>query len=288
MGDRVRIVTARDQPVELDALGGELLSAVGEPRVDQPHRHDHHRPADRDVEGPVVAGADHDSGGDHRVDGGQAACPVVVGRAPHDQRHPQRPAGVQAGERGQAVGQPSHALRGRRVGGPPAVVGVQAHHVDVAAAESWRGRREQEVAGQADHAGHDQSPAGGRVVLGAFAVEPDQHEQGHDVVGGGVPEVGRDRDPRVGGEPVVERMLPVDVEHVLEAAQVAGAALRGREVLVGEGAGQAVQRVERGEEDDLAHATAAQEAPPGDRGLHPRPHTHQPILSGDPQPLHHH
>ena len=140
---------AGDALVELDLAPLDQLPLVGEPRVDQPHRHDHHRPADGDVEDPVVAGADHHDGGDQRVHPGQTTGPVVAGRATDHQRYPQRPAGVQAREGGQLVGQLAHALRRGGVGAPPAVGGVEAQDVGVAAEHPRRSGRQQEVAGQA-------------------------------------------------------------------------------------------------------------------------------------------
>ena len=118
-------------------------------------------------------------------------------------------------------------------------------------------------------------------MLRTLPVEPDQHERRDDVVGRGVPVAGRDRGPGVGDEPVVDVVLPVEVEHPLEVEQVAGAVLGRPEVAVGEGAGDAVEDVEGADEEDLAHATTPEETPPGDRHLDARSNTHDFILSGD-------
>ena len=235
----------------------------------------------------MVAGADHDDGGDQR----RASRPGRAARGwscSDGRRAPPTAPSRRAGSgRRPARWSARPCPRGRRVGAPPAGAGVQAEDVDVLAAEQpRRSRREQEVAGQRDQARDHQRPAGRRVVGGALAEQPHQHGQGHHVVGRGVPVAGRHRRPAVVGEPVVERVLPVEVEHPLEVEQVAGAVLGRREVVLGEGAGHAVEEVEGADQRDLAHATSPEELPPGDR-RHDRSHAHPVILSKGAPKTHH-
>ena len=222
----------------------------------------------------MVAGADHDQARDGRV------CPatdphpgppaVARGVLLQHQRHPQRPAGVQGREGRELVGQAAQALGGRGVAAPPPVTGRQRQHVGVPAEQAGRRGREQQVGHQRDDRADQQRPAGGDVDVAASAVEPDQHDGGDDVVGGGVPEGAEEAQSARDGEELVDGPLPRQVEGALDVEQLGGATLGRAQGVAREHPRAAVGDVE-GEDQDHLEQRGTPAAPAHDRCLTHRP-----------------
>ena len=213
----------------------------------------HDRPPDDDVDHPVVAGADDDDGGAGGVRPAGQAQHRPRGVPLQRDRHPQRPPGVQRRERGELVGEPADAARGRCVRAPPPVGGVQAEDVDVPLHEPRRRRGQEQVGDESEQGRGHQGPAGREIALGAEAVEPQQADAGHHVVRGGVPVAAQEAQRPVGREHVVEQRLPVDAEPDLHAEQLVGAVQRRAHRGLGEQPGRAVGHPEAEDEAELEH-----------------------------------
>ena len=104
---------------------------------------------------------------------------------------------------------------------------------------------------QAGRGRQDQRVADPPVAQRVPPVDPDQHGRGDEVVQGGVPVAGDQREAGHAGQQVVGRSLHIEVQHRLEVQQVVGIGDGPGHVAVGQQPGCAVPDVQQGEQCQL-------------------------------------
>jgi hypothetical protein len=154
----------------------------------------------------VVGGADDDHRRHHRVQEAQRpqAPPAEQGERQH--RGPRRPRQVQGRHGRVLVGRYGATVRGAEAG-----VG---HRVGVhlVREQPWRGDREQEEDRHAHGVDEDERVAHRPVPVRAADIAPHEHREGDPDVGELVPVDGGELQRGVPGQPVVGRVLPVEVQ----------------------------------------------------------------------------